>query len=217
MFTKVSVLVPTRGRVGRLRTMLRSYEATTRGAEGLSELVFRADEDDPETQAFLLGRRVLIGPRLLGYGSMPTFFNELAAAAAGDVLMLGNDDVVFRTHGWAVRILEAANRYPDGIFDIGVRTHNQAHFPLSVVSKKVVDRLGFICDPRVFWVDIFLRDVMTHFGRTVSLSSVEIDHDWAGHNPDQVFLEGEGARRSDWMGAHAEAVGDAVTALGGGA
>lgn len=215
MYEKVSVLVPTRNRIERLRTMLSSYDVTTAGAEHASELVFRIDDDDQETRTFLAGRGhpTIVGPRHRGYESLPIFFNELATLATGDVLMCGNDDMVFKTEHWAPRILEASNGYPDGIFNFGVKTHNETHYPFAIVSRKVVEQLGFIFDPRIFWGDIFLRDTMAAFGRCSMLSHVEIDHDWIGHAPDKVFLEGEGARRANWMQRHGEAVDDAVAKL----
>jgi len=217
-YNKVSVLIPTRGRVERLRKLLHSYDLTTHGA--LSELVFRVDEDDLPSQHFLSDQHVVTGPRYEGYVSMSTFFNELAAAATGDVLMCGNDDMVFRTPGWPEAILVAANEYPDGLFDFGVTTHNQEHYPFSIVSRKAVTQMGYLWNPNIFWGDIFLRDVMATFGRCIMLPTVQIDHDWAGNNPDAVFLEGNEHRimpRGDWYWGdiHRPAVIQAVEKLEG--
>lgn len=210
MFSKISVLIPTRHRTHLLRRLIASYRSTVSNPS-LSELVFRIDDDDESTRELLVHERfrTLVGPREKGYESLPKFFNELAFAANGDVLMLGNDDVIFITPGWDAQILEVANRYPDGVFNIGVKTHNEDHFPLSIVSKRAINRLGFLYDPRIFWGDIFLRDVMGRLGRNVMLPGVEIQHEWAGHSPDQTFNEGEGARRSNWMTHHVQAVDDA--------
>jgi len=214
MLSKISVLIPTRRRLDRLGILLSSYAATVGDEAHLSELIFRVDDDDHATQEFLSAHQVLVGPRYQGYRSLPTFFNELAAVAQGDVVMCGNDDMIFRTPCWASVILTKANEFADGLFDIGVHTHNELHYPFAVVSKKVVDELGFLFDPQIFWGDIYLRDVMGHLGRCVMLPEVEIDHDWVGYSPDSVFIEGEGARRSNWMGAiHEQAVARAVTKL----
>jgi hypothetical protein len=216
------VLVPTRRRLDRLRVLRESFAGTT---DGKAELVFRVDDDDVETQDELCGSAwleltrvahvvVVIGPRLQGYRSLPAFFNELATAAGGDVLMCGNDDMVFRTPGWPSLILEAANRYPDGLFDLGVATHNADHYPFAIVSRRTTDRLGFLWDPRIFWGDIFLRDVMAAFGRCEMLPHVQIDHDWAGWKPDQVFKESDKSiPRGYWSGVHAQAVREAVARL----
>jgi hypothetical protein len=192
--------------------MLESYEATTRGVEDKSELVFRADEDDPETVEFLKSRGywVGVGPRENGYRSLPLFFNQLLSGATGDVLMCGNDDMVFVTPGWAPKLLATADLFVDGVFDLGVRTHNETHFPFACVSRRVADQIGFLFDPRIFWGDIYLRDVMAHFGRCVYVPDVQIDHEWMGHAPDPTFLEGEKARRDSHMQYHAIAVDEAV-------
>lgn len=219
MFTKLSVLIPTRKRIDRLRKLLRTYDETTRDAEWATELVFRIDADDKESQDFLIDHikihKVVVGERMRGYHSLPQFFNEMATSrlTTGDVLMCGNDDMVFKTRHWGLAILDAANEYPDGIFDLGVTTYNETHYPFSVVSRLVVERMGFIFDPRIFWGDIFLRDVMGSFGRLVMLPHVEIDHEWAGKDPDATFLEGNAIRMSEHNSHHQVAVDEAVEKL----
>lgn len=222
MFKKVSVLVPTRHRIARLRTMISSFDGTT-GNGPEAELVFRVDEDDPGTRDFLLawgGHKVVVGPRYDGYRSMGTFFNEAAKASDGDVLMCGNDDMVFRTNGWPTLVLAKANEFPDGLFDIGVSTYNEDHWPFATVSRKVVDILGHLWDPRIYWGDIYLRDVMGMLGRAVKLPEVIIDHDWAGHVPDAVFMEADqdSIYRRDphyWSDTHTPVVVEAAEKLRG--
>ena len=219
MFKKISVLVPTRMRLERLSTLLASFEETVPNKN--AELVFRVDEDDKWSQNFLVGHPVVIGPRGKGYGDMPKFYNEMVAIASGNVIMCGNDDMVFRTFDWPTLLLEVANRYPDGLFNLGSSTHNQTHYPFSTVSRSVVETLGFLWDPRIFWGDMYLRDVMAHFGRCVMVPEVRIDHDWAGHNPDPIYKETLPHKRvvekdkSYWTGPHAIAVKDAIERLQG--
>ena len=116
-------------------------------------------------------------------------------------------------------MLGVANCYPDGLFDLGVSTHNETHYPFFTVSRKAVDVLGFIFDPAVFWADMFWRDVMVKFGRCVMVPQVHIDHDWAGHSPDAVYREGlpyKAVVEQDsayWAGPHARAVAGAVDKL----
>jgi hypothetical protein len=214
MFTKISVLVPTRQRIARLKTLLGTF-GLTRGHE-CAELVFRVDEDDAETLDFLYNQKVVVGPRDGGYLSMPRFFNELAAAATGDVLLCGNDDMSFVTPGWARTLLDVANQYPDGVFNLGVTTLNETHYPFSIVSKKLVETLGFLWDPRIFWGDMFLRDLMAWFDRCVMVPSVRINHDWAGDQPDRVYLETRPSKAriemdaSYWTGPHHTAVREAA-------
>lgn len=211
-FTKVSVLVPTRGRVARLHTMLDSYDRTTHPANRDAELLFRVDADDPATGECLAarGQRAIVGPRRQGYQSLPSFFNELLAASTGDVLLCGNDDMVFKTPGWPALVLAAANLFPDGLFDLGVTTLNATHYPFSIVSRAVGERLGFLWDPRIVWGDLYLRDVMAAFGRSVMIPAVAIDHDWGGHQPDRPRFD-----PGYFAGIHGQAVRDAVERLRG--
>ena len=218
-YSKISVLVPTRHRVHRLKTLLASWQETVRDKEQ-AELVFRVDDDDVETLGFLedLPHKVVSGSRRQGYRSMPSFFNELFMyASTGDVLMCGNDDMAFRTVGWPAMVLAAANEYPDGLFDFGVSTLNETHYPFSIVSRRAASQMGFLWDPRVYWGDVFLRDVMAAFGRTIMLPSVHVEHDWVGQNPDQVFRESEkNVQKIDpvyWTETHPRLVGEAVSKL----
>jgi glycosyltransferase involved in cell wall biosynthesis len=220
-YSKVSVLIPTRGRVKRLETLVNSFVQTVDDDES-AELVFRVDDDDVETRGFLSqvkDCKLVVGPRCGGYSSLPAFFNEMLKVATGDVLMCGNDDMVFRSLWWVTAILDEANRHPDGLFDLGVMTHNHEHFPFSTISRRAADRMGFVWDPRIFWGDIFLRDVMAFFGRAIYVP-VKIDHDWAGHAPDGVFIEGNEQRMLPrgadyWEGVHRPAVNQAIDKLRG--
>ena len=199
VFSKISVLVPTRGRIPRLEQMLASYHHTQ---SGVSELVFRVDNDDQESAEFLrrFGPKVMQGDRLLGYKSTPQFLMDMVPLATGDIFMVGNDDMLFETPEWDRKIVYEANRYPDGLFNIGVTTLNTTHFPFSIISRHVVETLGFMYDPRIFWGDIFLRDVMFGFGRTVLLPDVVINHNWAGYKPDKTFMEAQNFKET--VGTH---------------
>ena len=172
--------------------MIASFDRTTAGQ---AELLFRIDNDDTETYEYLksvpwrLKRGVFKGPRLKGYESTPTFLNDLLPLSQGDILMVGNDDMVFETEAWDKMIVRAANNFPDGIFNFGVETLNTAHYPFSIISRRVADILGGMYDPRIFWGDIYLRDVIAHFGRTVLLPEIRINHEWAGYKPDMTFAE----------------------------
>ncbi len=216
-YSRVSVLVPTRTRLDRLQRLLTTFNDTTTGC---SELAFRVDDDDPVTAMALHHTPwpTYIGEREEGYKSMPTFLNDAAKVSTGDVFMVGNDDMAFISKGWDAAILEEANKYPDGLFDIGVNTHNAEHYPFSIISRDVYRRLGHIYDPRIFWGDIYLRDIMAHFGRTVMLSPVRIDHEWAGFNPDPLFNEAQAMKTStyctpEYWAHHREVVNEAIAKL----
>ena len=191
-YSKVSVLVPTRRRIEYLKRMLKSYHETIANPYN-SEFVFRVDSDDMETAEFLatVGWPVIIGERKQGYKSLPGFYNEMVGQATGDIFVCGNDDMIFETADWPRLIIEEANKYPDGIFNIGVNTDlNDENYPFSIVSRQLVERLGRINDERLLFSDIYLLDIARHFDRAIRLRTVTIRHDWAGHTNDPTRRDG---------------------------
>jgi len=198
-FHRVSVLVPTRGRVERLKILLDSWEATVTDPAS-AELIFRIDEDDPDSWIFLqkFPHRVLIGPRLQGYRSLPQFFEQLRLKANGDLLLTGNDDMAFRTVDWPQKVCDVANQYPDGVFCLGVEVNNAKNYPFAIVSRKATEAIGYLHDSRLFWGDVFLRDVYAKFGRAIRFDTVRIDHDWMGHVKDQTFLDAKQHEGRNW-------------------
>ncbi len=138
-YQRVSLLVATRKRPGYLKKFLDSYYATTQGS-GDCEIVFRVDYDDPESIQMLaeFGFLTVVGPRRNGYRSLPSFYNEMARLATGDILFAVNDDVLIETPGWPRLVIEAANRYPDGIFNFGVSTvMHEDNYVFPCVSRKL--------------------------------------------------------------------------------
>lgn len=182
------------------------YDSITDPA--MSEFVFRCDNDDIESirQLMILNWPIIVGPRREGYKSLPSFYNEMVRIATGDLLVCGNDDMLFETKDWPRLIIEEANKYPDGIFNIGVSTGlNDDKFPFSIVSRQFVERLGKINDERLLFSDIFLLDVAKHFNRAVVLRSVTFRHDWAGHGADETRIE---ANKHEFGMVFANAQGD---------
>ncbi len=213
MFRTLSLLVPLRGNPGRRDRFWSSLRATAPNIE----LVIRLDDDDPETTAWARALSpqpiIVTGPRLNGYASLPRFFNEMAAVATGDLLMCGNDDMMFVTPKWHAHYLSRANQYPDGVFDLGCLTYPAGAFPFSVVSRQAVAALGFLNDERLLYSDIFLRDVMGHFGRLPFVSSVIIRHEDPDNGHDTVALDAKFAlhqQAGDYWTLHNRCVNEAV-------
>lgn len=223
-YNRVSVLIPTRKRVEKLKGLIASYEKTS--SERTSELIFRVDDDDKETLDELYKTRYshLIGSRLDGYKSLPSFFNDLACYANGELLLCGNDDMEFKTPGWAEILCAEAEKYEGYILAIGVNTFNAANFPFTVVPRRMVEVMGQLYDPRLLFHDVFLRDVAACFGRAVRVESVEIAHHWAGFDPDTTHLEAreqtaetvydeKGGWKEEYTQLHAQVVHEYVKKL----
>jgi hypothetical protein len=114
--------------------------------------------------------------------------------------------MLFKTKDWPRLVFKEANKYPDGIFNIGVSTGlNDDKFPFSIVSRRFVEKLGKINDERLLFSDIFLLDVAKHFNRAVAMKSVTFYHDWAGHGADETRLE---ANKHEFGMVFANAQGD---------
>lgn len=195
MMPRLAVIVPTRGRVALLDRMFASLQATTWRPQQL-EVLLKVDDDDAETLDYLRGRVVawrqwiVVGPRLQGYRSLPLFVNQLARLSTANLLFVINDEAIFRTFGWDQVLWEAAKRYPDGVFDLGVSTvqaDDQFCFPCT--SRRILELLGGIHDERLLFNDLWLRDVLEFFGRAVRVSEITIEHDWCGNHPDRTWNE----------------------------
>ena len=132
-FKKLSIMLPTRGRVQKLDRAITSLRKNAQDPLCV-EIIFRCDLDDEKTQKYLREKdeKFLVGPREKGYASLPKFMNQCAEASSGDVIVMFNDDAIVETVDWDVLLLDCANKFPDGIFNIGVDTGLNANlFPFS--------------------------------------------------------------------------------------
>lgn len=183
----VSVVLPSRGRVAALRRMAESLFRTATDPQGV-ELIVRCDRDDDETLQYLRQAgdfTFIVGSRINGYSSIATFINEAARLSHADLVLVVNDDAEFITRGWDTALREVASAYPDGIFDLGVTTiMNDSHFVFPCTSRRVINLIG-VHDERLIYNDIWLRDVMSPFGRAIRVPDVVIKHVWEGMTPDQ--------------------------------
>lgn len=197
----ISVLIPTRKRVKMLERALHSIWDMS-SSEDAVEVLLRCDEDDKETIDYLEGIKsqnpnlqVLIGPRKDGYKSTPSFYNDMAAVAKGNLLMVCNDDVVFRTKNWDRIVEDVAAHYGDGIFDIGVNSVlNPQGFVFSIISRRWVEIVGYFYDARLLFSDRILKDASDAFGRSTYVPEVIVEHDYAGWQGDATNAEAQ-----EWM------------------
>jgi len=163
---KFSILIPTRNRVPLLKTLLHSiYESTCDKSE--TEIHVMHDDDDQVTQAFIdtfpkenpVKTYFHVRPRSNSINK--DYYNWAATNfAQGEYLIMSNDDALFEMLHWDKRAKDKLDNtykkmYPDGILyafteDFEHEPSRQLHnwmscFPL--VSKKVVDVLGYVFDP----------------------------------------------------------------------
>lgn len=179
----ISFILPTRLRLSMVNRLLNSIKETACNPESL-EVVLYIDEDDLESQR--ISFEGLILNKIIGQREyMGRMTNICYKATHGRFVMLMNDDVVFRTPGWDIRIQEAFQTFKDTIALVygndlyqrgGVGT-----FP--VLSQTACQVMGGICpdeykcshiDTHLY--DIFRKLASLGYNRLVYLSDVIFEH-----------------------------------------
>lgn len=176
----ISLIVPSRGRPVALWTMVASAEATANDPDQV-EVCVRLDDDDPEgadylAQAYPLATNNVVAKR----GVMANAWNDAAAVARGDILMLAADDLRFRTRGWDTAVRQAVEKVHDRIVLVYARDghadERMATHPF--VTKEWVAAVHRFTAPyfESDYVDLWLHDVATRIDRITYLPDVLIEH-----------------------------------------
>lgn len=155
----ISILTPTRGRRdGLVRMVMSALQTASRPSK--VEIVAYVDMDDEATYREL-GVPVLfvVGPRII----LSDCWNQCLKASSGNLLMMGGDDMVFRTPNWDVMLEEVFQVCEDGILmahgDDGICGEKFSAFPC--VSRKWAEITGYFVPP-VFvgdYADMWLFDI----------------------------------------------------------
>lgn len=176
----ISVLCPTRERPELFTRMVDSALMT--GGKNF-ELLAYVDDDDPKLGEY--ARLDLDGVKLIaglpdGVGKA---WNRLAREAKGNLLMMANDDLVFRTDGWDERLMTAIDSrgLSDGVFvawanDGAPGCGRRCAFP--IVSRRWVEIIGQFA-PECFnflYHDTWVHDVGRLVDRLIYVPDVLIEH-----------------------------------------
>ena len=180
---RISLLLPTRGRAELLGRFLESVLARSERPE-LVEVVAYADEDDPGSHGLKvegLEVRTIVGPR----ASMGHYNTACFEQSRGDIVVLGNDDVVIQTRGWdrKVREMHAAMQdriylaYPNDLF----KGRGLSAFPILARDTCHALREPFPRAYRGAFIDYHLLDIfkrLEHRGhpRLIYLEDVVFEH-----------------------------------------
>ena len=178
-----SLLLPTRHRLVSLERLLKSIVATTHNP-GTIEVVLYIDEDDKESQGISepgLSLIKLISSR----ETMGKMTNITYEASRGRFIMLMNDDVIFRTAEWDIRVGQSLKAFNDEIILISGNDLYQrggvGTFP--ILSRTTCKLMGGICPPEYKYshidthlYDIFKKLVSLGYNRFVYLPGVIFEH-----------------------------------------
>lgn len=175
----VSILTPTRRRPEMAKRMMDSA--------GDCEFLFYVDDDDETDYSEIPHIR---GPRL----RLGVIWNLLARKASGDYLMMGNDDLVFRSSNWQERLRQELK--PTDIkvacFDDGI---NQGkHFAFPIITRKWYEVVGqFTAEIFNFgYHDTWIFNIAQHLDACVYIGDVLVEHihPTTGKRPvDRTFAE----------------------------
>ncbi len=179
----LSLILPTRGRPRLLERFFASLLGMAHRPDEL-EVIMYVDDDDHSTRSDEIpmpNHTKIIGPR----ETMGRMIRKCVETARGRMIMLINDDAVFRVPAWDLAVIDAVDRYPDGVVlawcnDL-FRKESMPNFP--VMSRSLCELMGGTCpgEYRRDYVDVHLFDIfqklraMGH-DRLVYLSDVIVEH-----------------------------------------
>lgn len=182
--TKISILCPSRGRPARLQEMILSVRATT-PRDSRIEIDVLVDPDDCQLPVYrqlaYSGVNLHVADQRM---TVPAAFQYLAGKARGDILMLGSDDILFRTPGWDDRVRETFARYPDGMALVYPSDGHGNGKPGDIkgnhwfVTRRWVDVVGCFCPQTFehFCCDTVPEKIAALAGRFIHLPDVLIEH-----------------------------------------
>jgi len=184
----IAILTPTRARPGRLDTFVNSVYETSANPERVFCYNY-IDEDDPRSKAYddYAERQHDNSTNLVGESqSVSLSWNILAKFAAehlerpADILIMGNDDLVYRTQGWDTIVEEESNKFSDEIYCMWMEDliNGEKHCAFPIVSKKWYTTVGYFT-PGVFnfgYNDTWVFDVAKRVGRTHFIPNAVNEH-----------------------------------------
>lgn len=184
----ISILTPTRNRVSRLNDFIMSVYGHTR-KKGRVEMLMYVDDDDPSLPQYkeydkhcqtefgeMLNIHFVFGEAK----SVSESWNDLYHKSVGDIIIMGNDDLIYRTSLWDLRIEKEASRFRDEIYcmwmDDKIHENRQCAFP--IVSRKWCETLGYFT-PGIFkfgYNDAWVWDIAKRIDRCHWIPSVVAEH-----------------------------------------
>ena len=173
----ISILVPSRGRVGGLtRLVLSAYDNATFPKR--LEFVVRLDDDDHFEKDYRKlhpdwGVRFIVGPRIL----LSAAWNECYDQAKGEIFMHCGDDIVFKTPGWDQIVRDEFAKSEDKILLVhgdDCSPNTDALATHGFVHRRWVETVGYFLPPLFSsdWNDVWLTEVADEIGRRVKVPIV---------------------------------------------
>lgn len=183
MQEKISLLLPTRGRVPLAKRFFQSVLDQTTQLDHV-EIIIRVDDDDVESHQINfdgVNTKLIIGPKTTMGGYNTECFNE----STGEIIVLVNDDMVIQTQGWDEKLRALHRRVEDKIYlaygnDL-FKKGDLCTFP--ILSRQCCELLQQPYHPayRGAFIDYHLMDIFKRleksgFNRIFYLDDVVFEH-----------------------------------------
>lgn len=180
-------------------TLTRAYSKAVNPKQIQS--IVRFDDDDPKLLSNIKAVSKwnglsLIGPRLYGYDSLHTYYDECCRLALSDIFWQLNDDAWIVTEGWDRILLEELSKFSKRVFtcsfdvlNIDGKGHAYA-WAFPIMSRCMYNLLGKFCYGDVKYIDTLLRFVAEELGTETKLPIQVIhQHIW-DQTPDETSANG---------------------------
>lgn len=179
---KIALVTPTRGRPERFRQMAQSALTLAKDQERVF-IIGGVDADDPMLKGYLPVTDPAVWVRRYEKRkTVPYIYNELAHDArvnGADVVMMTNDDVLFRTKHWDELLAKYVGMYPDKL--VCVAPNDECHSGKAnfwFVTREWINAVGYFCWPEF---EHFCGDTMTELiakkaGRFIYAADITCEH-----------------------------------------
>jgi len=180
---KLSLLLPTRGRLGFVAKFLQSVILTAHHPQFV-EVVLTIDQDDIESQAITCPPPLHM-VKIVGSPGRPMGLmnQQCYEASSGQYVMLVNDDVICRTNGWDTLIYKAYSRFSDNIALVyGNDLDQGSHVPtFPILSREACQAMGGLCP--VSYLNLHIESHIFDIFKQLK----RLRHDRIVYLPDLVF------------------------------
>jgi len=184
----IAILTPSRGRPGRLDNFIESVYNTAANPDRVFCYNY-IDNDDPRIRAYddyskkqSKNSTIIFGEPI----SVSMSWNIIAGAAMtfretpADILIMGNDDLLYRTKGWDLVLDSIVPEYADDIYCMWFedKINGPDHCAFPIVSRKWYETLGYFT-PGIFnfgYNDTWIHDIAKRINRVRFIPEVVNEH-----------------------------------------
>ena len=187
----IAILTPSRQRPGKLDRLIDSVYETASKKNSIRMYNY-IDTDDPRMQQYTNNNLASdFSPTVFNVYDKPQSvsksWNVLAEKAmyeskewGADVLIMGNDDQVYLTKDWDIKLQEEIEKFADDIYCCWFEDliNGKSHCSFPIISKKWYETLGYFT-PGVFnfgYNDTWVYDIAKRIDRCHFIPEVVVEH-----------------------------------------